>query len=246
MKTRLIGAILAVVLAVIGTVVLTGYVRSADARASAGAEMVSVYVVTKPIPEGTAAEEAAAAIGVKQIPALAAVKGRVTKLSELRGTVSDVALVPGEQLLSDRWVDPADRDESDVALPDGMQEVSIALPVEHVVGGTVKAGDTVGILVSATVKMPPDDKEIPFTEQIFHKVLVLDVQKGSSTPVESEGKEAAEVTYDTIMVTLARPTDDIQKIVWGQEFGSVWLTIEPEEADEKGSRPIDAGQVFGL
>lgn len=246
MKTRLIGAILAVILAVIGTVVLTGYVRGADARASAGAEMVSVYIVTKPIPAGMKAKDATAMIGVKEMPALAAVRGRVTKLSQLEGTVSDVALVPGEQLLRDRWVDPEDRDDSDVALPEGMQEVSIALPVEHVVGGTVRAGDTVGIVVSATVKMPPDDKEIPLTEQIFHKVLVLDVQKGSSTPVETDGKEASDVTYDTIMVTLARPTDDIQKIVWGQEFGSVWLTIEPEEADEEGSRPIDAGQVFGL
>ncbi|MET0862670.1 MAG: RcpC/CpaB family pilus assembly protein [Microbacterium sp.] len=246
MKTRLIGAILAVILAVIGTVVLTGYVRGAEARASAGAEMVSVYIVTKPIPAGMKATDATAMIGVKEIPALAAVQGRVTKLSQLEGTVSDVALVPGEQLLRDRWVDPEDRDDSDVALPEGMQEVSIALPVEHVVGGTVRAGDTVGIVVSATVKMPPDDKEIPLTEQIFHKVLVLDVQKGSSTPVETDGKEASDVTYDTIMVTLARPTDDIQKIVWGQEFGSVWLTIEPEAADEEGSRPIDAGQVFGL
>ncbi|WP_411720423.1 Flp pilus assembly protein CpaB [Mycetocola sp.] len=246
MKTRLIGAILAVVLALIGTVVLTGYVRGADARALAGAEMVSVYVATEGIPAGTTAEEARPMIGVKRMPRLAAVSGRVKDLADLDGTVSDVALVPGEQLLSDRWVDPADREgRAGVALPDGMQALSIALPVEHVVGGTVKAGDTVGIVVSATVVMP-DDKEIPFTEQIFHKVLVLDVEKGSSTPPEGDEAATAEATYDTIMVTLARPTDDVQKIVWGQEFGSVWLTIEPEEADEKGSRPIDAGEVFGL
>lgn len=247
MKTRLIGAILAVVLAVIGTVVLTGYVRGADARAAAGAELVRVYVVTKAIPEGTKAEEARAMIGVKQMPKLAAAQGRVTDLADLAGTVSDVALVPGEQLISDRWVDPAQSTgKKGVALPEGMQEVSIALPLEHVVGGTIKAGDTVGILVSATVKMPPDDKEIPFTEQILHKVLVLDVQKGTTTPPAKDTASTAEETFDTIMVTLARPTEDVQKIVWGQEFGSVWLTIEPEEAIEEGSRPIDAGQVFGL
>lgn len=246
MKTRLIGAILAIVLAVIGTVVLTGYVQSADARASAGAEMVRVYVVTKAIPEGTKAEEAGPMIGVKEMPRLAAVDGRVTDLADLAGTVSDVAMVPGEQLISDRWVDAADRaGRKGVALPEGMQEVSIALPLEHVVGGTVKAGDTVGVVVSATVKMP-NDKEIPFTEQILHKVLVLAVQEGTSTPPAKDTASMAEETFDTIIVTLARPTDDVQKIVWGQEFGSVWLTIEPEEANEDGSRPIDAGKVFGL
>lgn len=247
MKTRLIGAILAVILAVVGTVVLTGYVRGAEARASAGAEMVSVFVVTEEIPAGTKAEAATDMIGVKKVPRLAAVSGRVTDLTDLEGTVAGVNLVPGEQLLKDRWVDPADRAEREgVALPEGMQEFTIALPVEHVVGGTVEAGDTVGILVSATVKMPPDDKEIPLTEQILHKVLVLAVQKGTSTPPEDGSADTASATFDTVMVTLARPTDDIQKVVWGQEFGSIWLTIEPEEADENGSRPIDAGQVFGL
>jgi Flp pilus assembly protein CpaB len=245
MKTRLIGAIVAVVLAVLGTVVLTGYVRGADARASAGAEMVSVYVVTEAIPAGTKAEEAKEMIGVKKMPRLATVPGRVTDLDDLTGTVSGVALLPGEQLLNDRWVDPDDRAEREgVALPDGMQEVSIALPVEHVVGGTIKAGDTVGIVISATVK-PPGGIEVSLTEQVFHKVLVLAVQKGASTPPGDDTSASSDDTFDTVMITLARPTDDIQKIVWGQEFGSVWLTIEPEDADERGSRPVDAGAVFG-
>ena len=55
MKTRLIVAILAIVLAVVGTVVLTGYVHSADVRAAAGSELVEVYLVAEEIPAGTEA-----------------------------------------------------------------------------------------------------------------------------------------------------------------------------------------------
>jgi pilus assembly protein CpaB len=237
MRTRLIGAVLALVLAVTGTVVLTGYVRGADARASAGAEFVSVYVVSTTVAAGTRAEDIAQFVTEKQVPALAAVSGRVKKLADLEGRVADVALLPGEQLLSARWVDPARlRARGDVALPAGMQAVTIALPVERVVAGTVKAGDTVG----AVIATPPPDLR---TKEVLHKILVLAVQPGTTTQ-PTGGKQADNEPVDTVMVTLALVTPDVEKLVWGQEYGSVWLTLEPREADESGSRVVDSEKVF--
>lgn len=246
MKTRLIGAILAIVLAVAGTVVLTGYVRTADARAADGAAFVPVYVVTEEIPLGTAAAEISEFITVKQLPAIAAVPGRVTKLTSLAGMVADAALMPGEQLIKARWVDPAKLSaRGAVSLPDGMQALTIALPVERIVGGTVEAGDTVGIVVAATVKIGAATEEIGVTKQVFHKVLVIDVREGTQTsPSKDADAETESEPVDEVMVTLARTTPDIEKIVWGQQFGAVWLTIEPEEADESGSIVVDAGDVF--
>ena len=244
MKTRLIGAILAIVLAVVGTVVLTGYVNSADVRAAAGSELVEVYLVAAEIPAGTEAAALGELITTKQIPALAAVPGRVTKLSDLKGLVADTALMPGEQLLESRWVTPATRAASgDVPLPEGMQAVSIALPVERVVGGTIKPGDTVGVVISAdaTIADAPEDTRI--TRQVFHKVLVTAVRGGTNTP-PADGADTQAEAFDTVMITLAQPTADIQKLVWGKEFGTVWLTIEPKNADETGSAAISSGVVF--
>ena len=245
MKTRLIGAILAIVLALAGTMVLTAYVRSADARASAGAEMVTVYVVAEEIPAGTAAEDIQKLIAERQIPALAAADGRVTDLAGLSGRVADVALMPGEQLLESRWVDPIARSaRGDVPVPDGMQSVTIALPVEHVVGGTVRAGDTVGIVISATLQDSAGGAETSVSKQIFHKVLVTAVQEGTTTRPNQDDSEVPSEPVSAVMVTLAAMTPDIEKIVWGQEFGSVWLTIEAEGADESGSRIVDGPVVF--
>lgn len=247
MKTRLIGAILAIVLAVVGTVVLTGYVQGADARATNGAEMVSVYVVTEEIPAGTAAEKIGDLISEKKIPAIAAVPGRVTKLSALAGRVADATLQPGEQLLTSRWVDSAQlAARGDVTLPDGMQAVTIALPVEHVVGGTIKAGDTVGVVITASIKPAGGSEEQPVSKQVFHKVLVTAVQEGTMTsPAKGQdGADAASEPVSSVMVTLARTTPDIEKLVWGQEFGSVWLTLENAKADETGSRIVDGNAVF--
>jgi len=244
MKTRLIGAILAIVLAVAGTVVLTGYVRSADARAAAGAEFVPVYVVTEEIPLGTLAEEIGKFITVKQLPAIAVVPARVTKLTTLSGMVADATLMPGEQLIKSRWVDPADLAGGlKVSVPEGMQTLTIALPVERVVGGTVHAGDTVGVVVAATMKPSGGSDEISMSKQVFHQVLVTAVHEGTqTTPAESEGTES--VPVDKVMVTLARTTPDIERLVWGQQFGVIWLTIESEDASTTGSSIVVGGDVF--
>ncbi len=56
MKTRIIGAFVALVLAVAGAFVLITYVRGADARAADGAELTEVYIVQETIPKGTTGE----------------------------------------------------------------------------------------------------------------------------------------------------------------------------------------------
>ena len=242
MKTRLIGAIIAIVLALVGTIALTGYVRGADARAADGAALVSVFVVTTQIPQGTKAEDITTFIEEKQIPAVAAVPGRVTTLSALAGTVADAALVPGEQLISSRWVEAADlAARGDVTVPDGMQVLTLALPLERVVGGVLKAGDTVGVVVAATKTITATGEEVLLSKQVFHKVLVTAVQAGTTTTPDA-GAEATAVSV--IMVTLARTTPDIESLVWGQQFGTVWLTIEPDTASETGSRVVDGSELF--
>ncbi|WP_104081785.1 Flp pilus assembly protein CpaB [Cryobacterium sp. Y11] len=240
MKTRLIGAIVAIILALVGTFALTGYVRGADARASDGAALVSVFVVATQIPQGTKAEDIATFIVEKQIPALAAVPGRVTTLNALAGTVADTALVPGEQLISSRWVEAADlAARGDVAIPDGMQVLTLALPLERVVGGVLTPGDTVGVLIATS--NTTDGVEARVSKQVFHKVLVTAVQAGTTTTPDA-GADAAPVSV--IMVTLARTTPDIESLVWGQQFGTVWLTIEPDTATETASRVVDGAELF--
>ena len=51
MKTRIIGAIVALILAAVGAFVLVTYVRGADARAADGAELADVYIVQEAIPQ---------------------------------------------------------------------------------------------------------------------------------------------------------------------------------------------------
>lgn len=247
MKARILAAIAAVVLAILGTVVLAGYVSSADQRALQGAAAVQVFVVQAPVPAGTPAEKLAALVAPESVPAKAEASGAVTALSALAGKVASVDLVPGEQLIGGRFVDPADLKAKtatgQVQVPAGMQEVSFQLDPQRVAGGQLAAGDTVGIIISLDGQLngtPPG----PVTHMTMQKVLVTAVQGAAAKAAPSTGSgdkagsTPSTAPTGTVMVTVARKAPDVEKIVFAAEFGKIWLSKEPASADEKGTRQV--------
>ena len=254
MKTRIIGAILALVLAVVGTVVLVSYVRGADARAADGAEFVDVFVVDEAIPKGTTGAAVSEFVSSKELPALSVPEDHVTDLADLDGLVATAELLPGEQLLTARFVDPAVlAAQGDVDVPEGMQEVTVALDVQRVVGGVVQPGSTAGVVV--TNKMEPGEPTaegatttIPATRFVLHKVLVTRVQAGETyTEKAEEGSESSPV--QAIMVTLALTTPNVERVVWAREMqednlAGIWLTLEPESASEEGSELVTPSNIL--
>ena len=99
MKTRLLGGIAALVVALIGTVLLVMYVQNADKRARANTETATVYVVEKAVAAGTSVEKLTGSLAKKEVPKIAIASDSVTDLKDLGTKVTSVALVPGEQLL---------------------------------------------------------------------------------------------------------------------------------------------------
>jgi Flp pilus assembly protein CpaB len=243
MRIRIIGAILALVLAVAGTIAVVLYVRDADRRAAEGAELVPVYVVSDTIPQGTPAERLRDLVTLSRYARSAVHPDAVSSLGELAGQVSTITLLPGDQLVASRFADPADlAAQGNVVVPDGMQEVTIALPVEQVVGGAVRGGDRVGLVVSTV-----DAEGGAVSRFVFHKVLVTRTQAGDNFVPDPSAQDAAPVA--TIMVTLALTTPDIERVVWAAEQqqndrGGIWLTLEPEGADESGSRLVTGEVAF--
>lgn len=247
MKTRIIGAIVALVLAVIGTVVLVGYVRGADQRAAEGAEFVDVYVVDESIPEGTPAADIEEFISRTELPAISVAEDRVTDLADLQGLVTAAELLPGDQLREDRFVDPAVlAAQGDVPVPEGMQEVTVALEVQRVVGGAVRPGSRIGIVVTNKIEPGQPTGEgtattFPATRFIDNQVLVTRVRAGSTyTPDEGEESTGA---VQNIMVTMAMTTPQIEKLVWAREMqeddlAGVWLTLQNDATNIEGSQLI--------
>ncbi|MFF2273461.1 Flp pilus assembly protein CpaB [Agromyces sp. NPDC058136] len=251
MKTRIIGAIIALVLAIVGAFALVVYVRGADARAAEGAELTDVYIVQETIPKGTAGEVVDDFVKLDTVPNRNLVEGAVTDLTVLDGLVADADLLPGEQLAEARFIDPLElAARGEVPVPEGMQEVTITVPADRMVGGAVQPGSTVGVVYTTSTQSLQANEDKAITQYIFHRMLVTRIVAGADVAVDEDDESAAPQMVNTFLVTIAATTPQVEKIVYGAEQqqdgnGGIWLTLEPETADQGGSTPRSGENIFG-
>lgn len=240
MKTRLLGGIVALVLAIVGTLLLVSYVQGSEARAQENLKPVEVLVVQEQVPQGSDLEKIKSAVKLTSLPSASVPNGALKSLDGLNGKVAAVELLPGEPLLGVRLADPDSLSApGSVPVPKGMQEISVQLEAQRVVGGRIAAGDTVGIVVLFDKGAVKDAPDVESGQQVFHKVLVTSVQRSlpkatTNASTEKDPAEQANTELPTgqMIVTFARNDSDSAKIAFGAHFGSLWLTKEPLTATE--------------
>jgi pilus assembly protein CpaB len=237
MNRKLTGLAAAAVLALVGTLILVGYVRSAEARALAGEELVEVLIVTDAVDAGTSVDDLADHVKTEQVPAKARAEGALSELDAVEGKVTAVRLLPGEQLLADRFVASVSR--SQVPVPSGLLEVTVSLEPHRAVGGQLRPGDTVGVLASFD---DLGDGE-PVSHLMLHKVLVTSIQVGTAIDEDDEDKTKL-APKGSLLVTLALDAHSVERVVFAAEHGRLWLSAEPAEATETGSAPVKKASVF--
>jgi pilus assembly protein CpaB len=242
-RRRLLAAFAALVLLVAGTFVLLAYVQGAEERAFAGARTVEVLVVDEPIPEGTPASELTGLVRTEVLPAKAALEGRVTDLRSISGQVATVDLQVGEQLLTSRFARADELTPGTVEVPDGLQELSVLLEPQRVLGGRLSAGDTVGVYLSQVL---PDGTGQ--TSAVLHRVLVTQVQ-GAPAAADADDEAGTETAaagtpVSSLMLTLALTSKDAETVVFGMEHGTLWLSLETEGDETSGTRVIDPNTVY--
>ena len=258
MKTRLLGGIAALVVAVIGTIILFNYVQGADKRALANTETVDVLVVKQDVAAGTPADKLSDYVVTKSVPMTAVAADRVADLASLGNKVTSVALVTGEQLLNSRLIEAnAYLGPARVKVPAGLQEITFRLGIDRVVGGRVEAGDTVGVFLS-TNDAASAGSNGNATQLTFHKVLVTAVQFSSGAAAQTQQQtqqntaqgalnadsQKQATSSDSYLITLARNSADAQKMVYAYEFGKLYLSREPADAIENSTGVLDKTRLF--
>lgn len=260
---RVLGVVSAVVLAAVGTVLLVSYVRGAEARALAGEEVVEVLVATTDVPRGTDAAELADLVTTEQVPVKVRARGGVDELSDVEGKVTAVDLVAGEQLVADRFVTSEDlAEQTRVAVPEGLQEITLSLAPQRAMGGKVAPGDTVGLFASFELEDEREDGQIAAetreeyrqrlgdtAKMILHKLLVTNVQWEQVPATPAEGEETSGGAIElaptgNLLVTVAVDVSQAERTVFTAEHGLIWLSAEPETASEAGSRLRTPGNIY--
>jgi pilus assembly protein CpaB len=268
MSKRVIGMVVSVALAAAGTFAILTYVKRADERALAGEATVEVLVVDAPVAKGTPVEEVANAVTTEHVPVKVRADGSVSSLAGLSGTVAAVDLVPGEQVVAARFVDPVQLvTETAIEIPDGYLEVTVALDPQRAVGGQPRPGDLVAVVASfndvATEEEPaeapapgagiigdeePATQSVAATHIILHKVLVANVQANepapSAQPADISTAAYATAPTDSLLITFALTAPDVERMVYAAEHGRIWLAREPADASEEGTQVQTALVIF--
>lgn len=230
----------AVALALVGAILIIFYAQGADQRAMASTNPKKVLVVQKAIAAGTPVNDMASSLVIEDVPASAVAPTTLTSLDGKGGKVTAVDLVPGEQLLAERLVDPRDVKASGaVKVPAGLQEVTFELEPKRVVGGRLEAGDHVGIALNFAAGADKSKAGDPTTQLTIRKALVTAVQRApqatpSAKPTDGTNPQDTTLPQGSLMITVAVSDVEANKIIFTTINGDLWLTKEPLDAQDNG------------
>ena len=257
MKSRLLAGVAAVVLAIVGAMLVISYAQGADQRAVKNLEPVGVLVVKAAVPAGTPVESMDALLTTEQLPAAAVSDSALESLDGSKGKVAAVDLGPGEQLVTERLVEPEElKTQGSVEVPAGLQEVSFQLEPVRVVGGRLAPGDHVGVFVNLDKGALEDKLDVETTKLTVRKALVTAVQRApepvstaAPAPTASADPNAGnpqDTTLPTgsLMLTVAVSDADAAKIVFAAEYADIWLSKEPANAKDSGPRIVQRSEVY--
>jgi pilus assembly protein CpaB len=229
---RVSGIIAAAVLAVIGTVTLTTYVQSARDGAEASAGDVDVWVVDETIAKGTNGADIEAHVTRTSVPRRLEADGALTDLDDVDDLVVIETLLPGDQLVSSRFGTPAQVRQA--GIPAGFHAVTIELEPQRALGGQLRAGDKVDVVMSydLTSEAARATGATKATGVTLRDVLVASVQinpNAEGVPnveaqAQGDDNEAVEdAPTEALLVTLAVDDASVERLILGAEFGKIWL-----------------------
>ena len=247
MRSRVFILIAAVILGVAAALVTAQYLRGATARLTQEAEPVQVLVAMQDVPRGMTAEEALKEgfIQMQEVPQRYVSASAVSSVRGIEGQVLAATLSQGEQVTRARFQFPSEAGLS-FAIPDGFVAVSIPADDVTCVGGMLKSGDWV--LVTATFDPGPNGKDAESRILLPKaRVLAVGLDTGTGTGTAETGRDGAITTgarsantgevAQSPTVTLALKPEDVEKLVFAERQGSIWLALLPTTETELQGTP---------
>lgn len=228
-RRRVLIILSAVVLALFGTFVIVAFVGSAERRALEGTELVPVLVATTEIDANTPVSELGELVAIEEIPVRLRQEDAVRDLDNIEGEVPTSPIRAGEQIVQ-RQFGAAEEVQGGAAgeIEEGKEILTIALEPQRAVGGRLSDGDLVSVIISLRGAEVQDESDPTQTTSaggttgvVLSNVPVTAVSGGVTG--ESGGEAAS-----AVLVSLEVDGSDAERIVYGMEHGTVWLTLNGE------------------
>jgi pilus assembly protein CpaB len=253
MGRRTLLLITSILIAAVGTALVAIYVRGADERAAAGADLVTVLVAKQRVAAGTPVQQAVdqQSFATERVLQRERVADAFTSVTQLQSRASDGDVALG-QILPGQIIQAAMFGEAGAATASGLTGEQMRLAVQlndpNRSAGFLQSGQDVAVFL--TTGEGPAQR----TGLLLPKVRVLSVGATVQAPARGttgetsagDATSAAEDAVPTTIVSVAVNQDEAQKLIFSQKAGELYFAIlQPGKQAAPGKGPIGIGDVIG-
>jgi pilus assembly protein CpaB len=264
MTRRIIGVVLAIVLAVIGTGAVLLYVNSARNTVANGQRAVHILVAKDRIPAGTSGDRIRSE-GLAEDLVVPASTVPDDALSKLPGELDKLVItadVQARQVLLRGMFGQATKLSGGLDIPEGTVALSVAINVNQQVGGFVRPGsqvaifDTYGLDDSGKVTAPNSNanngKGSTTTRVLLPRVEVIAVgvfgaNGVTSNQVQVNGDKTNNQNGNSggqIIVTVAVNQVDAERLILASQTGTLYFALLTDSSNVKPDPGIDTQTLF--
>jgi pilus assembly protein CpaB len=252
MTRRILGVLLAIVLAVVGVAAVLFYVNEARNEVAAGQEAVTVLIATQRIPAGTSGASLRERELVEEVvmPRLSVPAGAMSEVTEDLETLVVTADLQASQLLMRGMFGPPTRLSGGLNIPDSMVAVSVAIDMDRQVAGYVRPGSQVAIFNTYELIDPDANEEETAdnrrTRLLLPRVEVLAVgvfgEGVTTTPRNGDGADGNEPTG--VILTVAVDQEDAERLIHATRTGLLYLALLTDSSDVSAGPGVDISNLF--
>lgn len=230
LNRRTVTLVISLVLAALAAIALASYVQGAHDNALKGQQAVTVYVAKGTIPSGTAAATAISqGLIVKQtVPKNYVPTTAITSLSQIQNQVAAADVASGEQIVTGLFKDPQQLHNGLLAIPTGLQAISVEVSVIPAVAAFIQPGDTVSVLALDPTAAPGGQPNQ--VKYLLQDVQVLAVGRHippAAAVVSGTATAVANPDPSKDDLTLAVSPNQAEQVAWATLQGQLYFTLVP-------------------
>jgi pilus assembly protein CpaB len=256
MTRRIIGVLLAIILAAVGTAAVLFYVRTASNTVANGQRAVHVLVAKARIAAGTSGERIRSDALTQEV-VMPASSIPADALSEVPTDLDKLVLtadVQSNQLLLRGMFGQATKLSGGLEIPEGLVAVSVAVTDPEQVAGYVRPGSQIAIFDFFTLLDPEwkqqSGQDNKATQLLLPRVQVLAVgtfgangvtaaqvqQQGDTTKQQQNGAQ--------IVVTVAVNQLDATRLIQASQTGTLYFALLTDSSDVKPGAGVSNRTLF--
>ncbi|HEX5994014.1 MAG TPA: RcpC/CpaB family pilus assembly protein [Jiangellales bacterium] len=246
MTRRIIGVLLAIILAVLGTTAVLVYVKAAQNRVADGQRAVRVLIATQRIPAGTSGESIRGRGLVEEVvmPALSVPVDTLSVVpTELDGLVVTSDVQP-RQLLLRGMFGAATKLSGGLNVPEKTMAVSVEIAINEQVGGYVRPGSQIAIF--DTYDEP--ERQGKVTRVLLPRVEVLAVGQfgagGVTSAQQNDGTAEGGDQQAGLVVTVAVGQADAERLIHADHTGELYFALLTDSSEVQPGPGVDNRTLF--